>query len=392
MKKSNIVQLFRLLLAVLFIFSSISKILSLPFFDSLVAKLLIGNNYYDSNGAYLFIQWLTRLLIALEMLLGVAILQNKYLKRIILPATSGLLIVFTIHLFYEGFTDKFIGGNCGCFGDIVPLDNFESIIKNMIALILVAYIWMHHKKKNEMRFRSWVFSVVVGIVTLGTLLLTVKSAPKKVELKDYTSDHLEAIESIMAKDTSAIDDTAAVTVPSTETKEEKVEEVAPKEKVTEEKEPVKEKPIVKTQQPRTIFTPYSTFEGVNKKVNIDEGRKMICMFSLTCGHCQEAYRDICAMADQGGFPPIYMFLYGDSDDQLTYFLNQAGCKHPYVFIKDYLEFERLLEGKDFPRIMDRAAGKNLYEWDLGSYSKESLAEYYGLDVPQEQEEDNGLGF
>lgn len=173
---TRLVKIGRLLLAVLFIFSGVSKLISLPFFDGLVAELLIGKDYYNYPNALWYTQVLTRVIISAELLLGVAVLQERYLKKIILPVIQFLLVAFTIHLFYEGFRQEngFTDGNCGCFGDVLPMNNLESIIKNVVAMLLGFYVWKQHDNRKMMHFSSWIVSVVLGIVTLLTLWLTIK--------------------------------------------------------------------------------------------------------------------------------------------------------------------------------------------------------------------------
>ena len=61
-----------------------------------------------------------------------------------------ILIAFTAHLIYMGFQKGFIGGNCGCFGDLIPMDNFESIIKNVISILLVAYVQRFYNKHQNL--------------------------------------------------------------------------------------------------------------------------------------------------------------------------------------------------------------------------------------------------
>ncbi len=172
----RLVKISRLLIAILFIFSAITKLLSLPFFDGLVAELLIGKDYYNHSDALWYTQVLTRVLISAELVLGLAVLQEHFLKRIIIPAIELILLLFTIHLFYESLTHEngFTDGNCGCFGDIIPMNNLESIIKNVIAMLLGLVVWRSHKKHPHHRFASWTISATVGLVCLITLWLTIK--------------------------------------------------------------------------------------------------------------------------------------------------------------------------------------------------------------------------
>lgn len=170
----RLVKLGRLILSVLFIFSAISKLLSLAFFDGLVAELFIGKDYYDHADALWYTQVFTRVIISGELLLGLAVLQETLLKKVILPVIQLILLAFTIHLFYVGFTVGFIGENCGCFGDLVPMDNLESIIKNVIAMVIGLYVWKFHTDTATMRFPTSLPSIVGGVVCLMTLWLTIK--------------------------------------------------------------------------------------------------------------------------------------------------------------------------------------------------------------------------
>lgn len=172
----RLVKISRLLLAILFIFSAITKLLSLPFFDGLVAELLIGKDYYNHADALWYTQALTRILISAELVLGLAVLQESFLKKIIIPAIEVMLVLFTLHLFYESFTHEngFTDGNCGCFGDIIPMNNLESIIKNVIAMILGVIVWKNHKEHPYHQFSSWIVATTVGLVCLITLWLTIK--------------------------------------------------------------------------------------------------------------------------------------------------------------------------------------------------------------------------
>lgn len=187
--QTRLVKLGRLFLSILFIFSGVSKLISLPFFDGLVAELLIGKDYYDYPDALFYTQVLTRVIIASELLLGAAVLQEVLFKKLVLPIIQGMLLLFTVHLFYEGFRHEngFIDGNCGCFGDVLPMNNLESIIKNVVAMLFGMYVWQKHKEHGLYHFKSWVMPTVLGIVTLVTLWLTIKdySSPEPVSEEPY---------------------------------------------------------------------------------------------------------------------------------------------------------------------------------------------------------------
>ncbi|HAY89849.1 MAG TPA: hypothetical protein DCY51_10435, partial [Bacteroidetes bacterium] len=180
MNKDILLKSGRLILSFLFVFGAVSKLVSMPFFDGMVAELLLGENYFDNPSGMIWVQWLTRILVAIELVLGIALLQNKWFKQLVLPATMAMLVLFTIHLFYEGFkqVNGFTEGNCGCFGDILPMTNLESIIKNVIGMAIGVFVWLKYTKDSV--FSSWVAPFFLGLITLFTLSFGVKSYASKV--------------------------------------------------------------------------------------------------------------------------------------------------------------------------------------------------------------------
>lgn len=161
----------------------------------------------------------------------------------------------------------------------------------------------------------------------------------------------------------------------TETTVAKVEVVKPKVEPT--------KPVV-VKDPKTEATKALLYQNANGKFDIDieHGEKLICMFSLTCGHCQDAYKDLCAMATQGNLPKMYLYCFGQEFEQ-NYFFKQAGdnCKDDYVRTENYADFTRLLEGESFPRILAFKDGKLVKSWNIKTYNENAVREFYGIAKP-----------
>lgn len=376
----SIIQLFRILISILFVFSAISKILSLSFFDGLVGELFLGNQYYDRPAEFYWIQIFTRLIIAGELLLAVAILHNFLLKQLVLPIIQVMLIAFTIHLTYMGFEKGFIGGNCGCFGDLIPMDNFESIIKNVISILMVAYVQRFYNKHQNLTFKSWVPIFIVGGITFSTLFLTVKEY-KQTEITevDYDKKEIDTLTSTTPiifidtisqsqKDTTKIKDSL-----STEnTIVLKKDSILKSQKVEKSSQEVVKKITIKKQNELSKYTDFST-----GKVDLNQGDKLICMFSLTCGHCQDSYKELVECEKQNKIPSMYLLCYGKETD-LNYFFSQAEGKHPYMLLSDYEDFQRLLEGSDFPKILHHKEGKTLKFWDLETYKISNVKKHLGI--------------
>lgn len=178
----------------------------------------------------------------------------------------------------------------------------------------------------------------------------------------------------------------------TETTVAKVEFVKPKVEPT--------KPVA-VKDPKTEATKALLYQNANGKFDIDieNGEKLVCMFSLTCGHCQDAYKDLCAMSKQGNLPKMYLYCFGQEFEQ-NYFFKQAGdnCKDDYVRTENYADFTRLLEGESFPRILAFKNGKIVKSWNIRTYNENAVREFYGIAKPVEKKpggvlnepiEDNG---
>jgi len=375
--QATLVQTGRLLLSMLFVFSAISKLISLPFFDGMVAELFIGEDYFDHPRAMWFSQMFTRTIISSELLLGVAILQTKYLKKIILPVIQIMLLAFTAHLIYEGIKRGFVDGNCGCFGDVLPMTNLESIIKNIVAIIIGVYIWLNYLDVKEMHFGSWVKASVLGIVCLGTLLLTIKDySPDKQEL-------IEIEEIVPVNEEKVIEspliDTLDTADPIAETIDPMVNKVDEKVVITEiEADKTKQTTVLTpTEITKNLLIKYAKFTD-GTVMQLEKGRQLVCLFSLTCSHCQQAYKEICEISQDGELPTLYLLTYGTEYD-LKFFFNLAeGCKYTYMRTENYGNFKRMLEGEDFPRILAFKDGEITKTWNTENYSEESLRIYYGI--------------
>jgi hypothetical protein len=390
-----IIQISRILLSFLFVFGAISKLISMPFFDGMVAELILGPDYFNQPKSMLLVQWLTRILVALELWIGIALLQNKGFKKITLPLTLVTLLLFTIHLIYESLKKKngFIEGNCGCFGDVLPMTNLESIIKNTIGIVLTIYVWVKYKGQS---FQAWVPSLFVGLVTLFTLSFGVKSYQNSTEtLYSETSntpllDTTNQIKKMFNNQGNTdIDSTSNPII------EEKISILETEIKPT--SKDIETKPSPRNNTSNSIQEiPLSTLELLDYYVpdlknHLQKNDTMlVCLFSMTCSHCQEVYRDISSMKSSKKLPLIYLVNYGSEYEQ-NYFFTQAGSKEdPHYRIDDFTLFKRLLEGKTYPRILYVSQGAIIKEWDVDSYQKENFMNHFDIRKIEKEEKKNGL--
>jgi hypothetical protein len=292
---------------------------------------------------------------------------------LILPAIQLILVVFTIHLFYEGFTNGF-SGNCGCFGDVLPLSNAESIVKNILAILLGIYIRKKYKKdKTRSHFPSWIIGVTLGFVTFGTLLFGVK---------DYTPN--EAISTPIIEDTivdivpvidTMILDTTSKKLQVIETKKVEKKDTAGANKEIDSSP----KSTLSHKSKKTLSLMENFKNPSNTKIpNFRKGMHLVGMFSMTCSHCQEVIQDFCTIGQDGELPRQFLFNFGSTMEQNYFFGKAMGCDYPHVRTENYVEFTKLLEGNDFPRILVIKDGEIVKEWNVKNYNETAIRNYFGI--------------
>jgi hypothetical protein len=122
-------QIIILIVSIFFISSGILKLINIDDFEIYIYSFGILN--------FGTISLLSRLLISIEIILGLLILLNiHYKKAWILMLFS--MIAFSLFLVYiEFFRDD---SNCFCMGSLVELNPISSLFKNLIIILLLAFI------------------------------------------------------------------------------------------------------------------------------------------------------------------------------------------------------------------------------------------------------------
>jgi uncharacterized membrane protein YphA (DoxX/SURF4 family) len=116
----------RILLGSVFIFSAISKLVSVGLFEIAIVDQGLAATREQAA-------WPARLVIAFEMFLGVSLLFPYFLKRFLIPLAILTLAAFTLLLGYQ-LTFGEQSQDCGCFGELLPMSSGESLVKNFVLL------------------------------------------------------------------------------------------------------------------------------------------------------------------------------------------------------------------------------------------------------------------
>ncbi|MEB3800894.1 protein tlpB [Flavobacterium columnare] len=343
--KKNLTILFRIIIALLFIISAIAKMYPSPYFaiSTFEVKQLYPLGFSESIAP-----WFSRILIGIEMALGILILQNNYLKKIIIPATITLLIVFVIHLSYETFINGGNSGNCGCFGELIPMTPIEAIIKNVVAIILLGLILFMLPKDNTEIHKIWPINLITLISILIIFILApIKSASELDLPTEITIDSTNTtnIDSSMIQKDSVIQKTVI-------------------------KDSIKQ-PLEKIKEEKTINEPSKKKSGYAQFFsNIDNGRKTLCFFVPGCDHCRQAAKELTELKRTNkNFPEILVLFMNEEPEKIPDFFQETGAEYPYKII-EIIPFWKLLgTGKDTPGVK--------YLWNGHEYKY-----YFGINENQ----------
>ena len=151
----------RLLLGVFFISTAVLKLLSIDNFEVYIYSFGIVN--------FVTVTFLSRLLIFIELLIGISLILKIYFKQI-WWFTILMMAGFTLFLVYAAiFRDD---SNCHCFGDLIELNPTQSIVKNIITLAFLFLIKNEKSHDYKPVLKKWLIAltIVVSLVVSFVLL------------------------------------------------------------------------------------------------------------------------------------------------------------------------------------------------------------------------------
>ena len=163
----------RLLLGVLFIITALLKLFSIDNFELYI--------YSFGIFGYTAVTFLSRLLISIELFLGLSLILKIHYQKI------WWITVFTV----AAFTDFLIytaifrnDRNCHCFGSLIELDPLQSIIKNIIILGLLFVVRKEESLSYRPLLRKWLFGLSIAV----SLIISFVMLPMDVIYNKIYSD------------------------------------------------------------------------------------------------------------------------------------------------------------------------------------------------------------
>lgn len=267
-----ITLILRILLGSVFIFSGIVKLYPIEPFEFNFVEIGVSS--------WAFAPYFARGVIAFEVFLGLLLISGYNLKRITLPATFALLVLFTGYLFFQLYKEGNVD-NCGCFGTFLEMTPIQSIVKNAVLLALTIYLFF--AKPHILAYSKWWMAVIPALCSVSTVFIL--NMPDSYWVKNYKPDYK----------TGEID---------------------------------------YDHLPRTFSN--------GETVEMNKGKKLLLFFSVSCPHCKQAAQKISIMKKRNPNLPAYVFFWG-APQGLYPFIKETKLDLPYAFY-NHLNFMKIVDG------------------------------------------------
>ena len=274
----------RIIFGLFFIVSGFTKLYPIEPFEFQIVDTGISN--------WTLAPFLARILIGLEVFLGVLFLVGIYLKQARI-ATAILLVFFSVYLIYIRFILG-ITEDCGCFGVYLSMGPIPSLFKNIALLILLFLLHINHLFLFELKkYNKLIFSILFIVVFALPFILNPIDIARTYHM---TSEKVG-------------------------------------------------KPIEMDLFDNTDFS--------GDTINLKNGNKVVCFFSLTCPVCKLAAKKLAILEKQHDNKlPIYFVFWGTPQkvgELYTKFIKETNCANvhnKYLDTKSFLT----LSGPALPAI------------------------------------------
>ena len=179
--KKNLPIIIRVLISALFLLSAFAKLYPTPMYG--ITKVFEEGQLLPMGFSEGLAPYVSRIIIAVEFFIAIAILFNNHLKKIIIPTALLMLIVFSLHLSYQVFLGD--SENCGCFGQLIPMTPLEALIKNIFTILALFYLSRNIKDDKKSSF-SGLTILLLSITMLMFALLPIQTVGKNKRVSGFT--------------------------------------------------------------------------------------------------------------------------------------------------------------------------------------------------------------
>lgn len=173
----NFVFVSRILISALFLLSAIAKLYPTPLYG--ITKVFEEGQLIPMGFSTEIAPFFSRLIIGFEFFIAFAILQSHYIKKLIIPSTILLLAVFSIDLSLDIFAGN--EENCGCFGQLIPMTPSQALIKNILTLLILFFLFKNvNDKKNSSFLLLFNGFLVITVLMFSLLPIATNSSNKQI--------------------------------------------------------------------------------------------------------------------------------------------------------------------------------------------------------------------
>ena len=317
----------KIFIGCLFLFSGLTKLFPILAFE---IQLIV-----HGITSWFVVTWLSRLVIAFEIFLGLSFFQKNFLKQFFIPAATGLLIIFSLDLIRQIILRGF-DGDCGCFGQVLTMSPFEASFKNIILISALIYL---NRLLDARSSKNILFPVSFLLISFFPVFLLFP--PRQFQIETGNSKQTSSFNYSNNKPSNN-----SIGNSNTNLEGQK-------------------KPAVKKISTITSIKNFS--DGI--KSDLTKGENIVAMLSMNCGSCTEAGLEIGQLKNEINLPPVYYLLFGEQN-QLNEFFSKTKIKFPYKIL-DEENFFILAKGSA-PRVFLLRNGKIIYEWDSRNFSGDNL--------------------
>ena len=202
----------------------------------------------------------------------------------------------------------------------------EAIIKNMVAIALLVFLYYLLPKNNHKTENFWILTTVLFATILGIFMLAPIHPPDNQFSVSPITDTKTVTDSISTKiETFKLDEKTTEISKIDSSKTEKSEVV----------------PLVS--KAKSGYTKYFS--------KIDSGKKIVCFFVPGCDHCRATAKELTEMKKSiANFPEISILFMDEEANLIPEFFVFAGANYPYKII-GVIDFWKVLgTGKDVPGV------------------------------------------
>lgn len=304
--KLSVAVILSICLGLVFMYSGYSKIFPVEPFEFTFVDMGIANWYTAPV--------IARLMIALELFIGLLLVLNYNLRRFTLPTTVILLLVFIVYLTIQIFVSG-NNSNCGCFGESIRMTPLQGIVKNIIMAAAAFLIYILHEGWKLRHNVLFLILTALPAVALPFVLNPVDYT--------YTSNNLD-------------------------------------EKVG--------YPL----ELNLLYAPEDSSKVEIPKTELRKGKQVVAFLSLTCAHCRIAAKKFRLIKKDNPELPIYFVLNGNKADLAAFLEDTKATNIPYSFClgKTFVQ----LSSAHLPRIyyLDNSIViKKVDYFELNQYSIEN---------------------